>query len=267
MALPAVKPPLIKQSWLRAIIFALIYYGCLLLVSAMGLPSFIVINSITGIVLVVVFRQFIERRKTDFQNLFRKGDEGEILTGFLVGMAIMGLGALILYLHGNLLWIDSAFNASDFFNGLGLMLLVAAGEEIVFRGYVLPNLMGSFNQWVALGGSALIFAAFHASNPGINVLAIINILLGGLLLGINYLYTRNIWFAVGLHFAWNFFQGPVLGYQVSGIGLKSILQQQLTGPKMFTGGDFGFEGSIVATGLSILALLILYWLYERKYGS
>jgi membrane protease YdiL (CAAX protease family) len=142
--------------------------------------------------------------------------------------------------------------------------MIALAEEIVFRGYILKNLMRSVNKWMALGISAILFAMAHWGNPGMTPVAAVNLLLGGLLLGINYIYTRNLWFAISFHFSWNFFQGPVLGYEVSGLPLHNVLQPDLKGPWWITGGSFGFEGSFITTCLFIAALLLLYTVYEAR---
>lgn len=115
------------------------------------------------------------------------------------------------------------------------MALVAFAEELVFRGYILNNLLQSMNKWTALIISSLLFTLFHLSNPDISLLALLNIFLSGLMLGINYIFTKNLWFAILLHFSWNFYEGPILGYKVSGLTLESLLQQELTGNPILTG--------------------------------
>jgi membrane protease YdiL (CAAX protease family) len=94
----------------------------------------------------------------------------------------------------------------------------------------------------------------------------INIFLAGILLGINYIYTKNLWFAILFHLSWNFIQGPLLGYKVSGVNLPSLLQTSMNGDLLLTGGDFGFEGSIFDLAITILTILILYLVYERKFA-
>ena len=147
------------------------------------------------------------------------------------------------------------------------MALIAIIEEVVFRAYILNNLLQSLHKWAALGVSAAMFTLAHASNPGISTVAIGNLLLAGALLGINYIYTRNIWFAVFFHFSWNFIQGPVLGYTVSGLQLQGILHPDLKGPWWVPGGSFGLEGSFITTCLLALALLFLYIIYEKNAGK
>jgi hypothetical protein len=148
------------------------------------------------------------------------------------------------------------------------MALIAFSEELVFRGYILDNLMESFsNKWVALIISSVLFAAFHFTGPGIHTLAFLNLFLAGLLLGVNFLYTRNLWFSFFFHLSWNFFQGPILGFRVSGLVFPSLLQTETKGDLFITGGDFGLEGSILTTLTAFIAFFVIAWAFERKYNS
>jgi hypothetical protein len=76
-----------------------------------------------------------------------------------------------------------------------------------------------------------------------------------------------LWFGIFFHFSWNFFQGPVFGYEVSGLGLESIIQQTLMGPTIFTGGPFGFEGSLLCPVLLLLATTFFAYLFNKRYAQ
>jgi membrane protease YdiL (CAAX protease family) len=145
------------------------------------------------------------------------------------------------------------------------MVTVAFTEELMFRGYILGNLMQSMNKWLALILSSLVFAVVHVANPDIGFIPVLNIFLAGIFLGLNFLYTKNLWYSIALHFSWNFMQGPILGYDVSGYKLQGFFSQTITGPTYITGGEFGFEGSVVCSALLIIATLILYYIFERRY--
>jgi membrane protease YdiL (CAAX protease family) len=287
MISPQTSTPLIKQGSVRAIIFMLAFLGCAVLAGfvtniliqapgtapAKGGPAgyaailSLFIIEITGILLTVIFRRFIDRRPLVTLGFQWQQYEHDGYTGFCLGPALLGTGTLLLFATKNLEWSDASFQPSDIFIAVVLMMMIALSEEMVFRGYILNNLMESVNKWAALGISAALFAVAHGSNPGITSVAAVNLWLGGLLLGINYIYTRNLWFGMLFHFSWNFFQGPVLGYEVSGMPLQSILQPDITGPWWLTGHPFGFEGSFIATCLFMLALLTLYTVYEKKYPN
>jgi len=277
--------PLIPYGWLRAVIFFMLYIA---LVVAAGVLLFlfqkkspagtgksispegvfylaVVINAFISVILVWLFRKIIDRRSFESIGFTFEKNGAHAGSGFFLGIFILCAGSCILYFTKNLQWTDISFNGNDLFIGFGFMVIVAFYEEIVFRGYILNNLMDSLSKWPALGISALLFSLAHLSNPSFSVAGAFNILLAGILLGLNYVYTKNLWFGIMLHFTWNFFQGPVLGYEVSGMPLKSLLQQKLQGNELITGGKFGFEGSLLATAFYILAIVAFLWVYEKKY--
>ncbi|HLY72355.1 MAG TPA: CPBP family intramembrane glutamic endopeptidase, partial [Puia sp.] len=162
-------------------------------------------------------------------------------------------------------WLDVQADFSKMFIAFGMLVIIAFIEEIVFRGYILNNLMQSFNKWIALLISASLFALAHSLNPGSNLLSVGGLFLAGILLGINYIYTKNLWFAIFFHLGWNFLQGPVLGYKVSGINLPALLEQEIKGDPSITGGDFGFEASMINILLLLIAISVLYFIYEKKF--
>ena len=84
------------------------------------------------------------------------------------------------------------------------------------------------------------------------------------LLGLSYIYTRNLWFPIALHFSWNFFQGTVFGFNVSGIDSYSIIEQEAIHDNLLTGGKFGFEGSIVSVLLHLVFILVIYKVFNRR---
>jgi hypothetical protein len=104
----------------------------------------------------------------------------------------------------------------------------------------------------------------HIGNPSKNMLAMPGIFTGGLLLGINYLYTGNLWFGIALHTSWNFIQGPLLGFVVSGLHLPSVLIQTNTGPDWMTGGSFGPEASVLACVLNIVVTILLSKYFRKQ---
>lgn len=270
--------PVLKHGWMRALLFLFAFFSCAILAGMVsnvipaGSPVIkqlvaVSIAAILVIALTVIFRRFIDRQSVKSMGFHWSPFQADAFTGFNLGITLLGTATLLLYATGNLEWEEAHLNTGDLLKGFFLMALIALIEEIVFRAYILNNLLQSLQKWVALGVSAAMFTLAHASNPGISMVAIANLLLAGALLGINYIYTRNIWFAVFFHFSWNFIQGPVLGYTVSGLPLQGILQPDLKGPWWVTGGSFGLEGSFITTCLLALTLLFLYFIYEKSAGK
>jgi membrane protease YdiL (CAAX protease family) len=229
------------------------------------LRSFVVLaTTVIGFALVWLFTKFFDKRSVYSLGFQWKDYASQAGVGFSLPFILLGIGTLILSYSKYLTWTDIHFDGTLFFINLVLMLLVAFGEELIFRGYVLNNLLQSQNRRVALLTSALLFATFHMGSPGANVLPLINVFLAGLVLGVNYSHTQNLWFGMAFHFAWNFFQGPVLGYKVSGKAFGSVLEQELQGPALLTGGKFGFEGSTLCTVMMLITAILLEWLYVSK---
>ena len=97
----------------------------------------------------------------------------------------------------------------------------------------------------------------HIGNPNMSAIPLFNLFLAGLFLGIYCIHRKNLWFPIGAHFTWNYFQGPVLGFEVSGNVVDSIFIQSLAGSDLITGGQFGFEGSIILTTFMIIGIIYL----------
>ena len=292
----AIKNPVLRPGWLRVVIFCISFCVLTLLIAIpvvvtvagvsiddmkaqpvatlSGLLSgnylwlMVLLEFAIAVVSVGVFRLLVDRRSLGSLGWGLEAFPGEAMTGLFLGPALLGISALLMMASGHLEWVDINFDPSSLFVSLGLMGLIAFSEEMVFRGYILGNLLDSFaNKWVALILSGILFSAFHFTNPGIHTLAFVNLFLAGLLLGINYIYTRNLWFSFLFHLSWNFFQGPILGFKVSGLSLPALLVAEPKGDLFITGGDFGLEGSILNTTVSVIALCVLALLFERKYAQ
>jgi uncharacterized protein len=291
MESPSAKTPLLQPSWLRVIVFVLLYlvvslFAYKVLDSGIGVLNtfadniaklsgnpdrefnFILLGLLTSfllsVLLVVLFTRLVDRRSVSSLGFEYRGYLPDGIVGFLLPLVIIGTVSLVLYFTKSLAWTDITFTSGDFLNGLFLMIVIAVGEEMVFRGYILNNLMQSLNRWLALAISAALFALMHSNNPGVNLMAMINLFAGGLLLGINYVFTRNLWFSILLHTGWNFLQGPVLGFPVSGVNLPGVLEHELKGDPVLTGGAFGLEASLLTGILLILSVLILFFVYRWR---
>jgi len=290
----AEKKPRIRQGWLRVILFGICFCVITLLIA---IPAVLIIAGVkkedlqaapihalagllTGnflwlmlileclisLISVWIFRVFVDRKSFASLGWETTGYGAESATGFFMGPALLGIASLLLLLSGRLQWTDISWDPQSLVISLGLLVLIAFSEELVFRGYILNNLLDTFrNKWIALAISAVLFAAFHVTNPGMNSLAFANLFLAGLLLGINYIYTKNLWYSFLFHLSWNFFQGPLLGFRVSGLNLPSLLIAETKGDWMLTGGDFGLEGSVLNMLVSLIAILVLAWAFGRKY--
>jgi uncharacterized protein len=276
--------PLIPFGWLRALLYVLIAFTFSILTLVLsgvaavenagtqviedGEQSIInLLYTYTGFSVIFIgfallMKKFADRQSIGSMGFYWKGYSNQASAGFFLALLILCTGSIILVILKFLFFTGVELNAANLLYSLLLFIIVAFTEEIAFRGYILNNLMQSMNKWAALTITSIAFALFHFTNPsGNEILPMLNIFVAGFLLGINYIYTKNLWFAIFLHFSWNFFQGPVLGYEVSGFDASGLFQQTMKGPVLLTGGDFGFEGSLICLILNTIVSILL-WRYH-----
>ncbi|HET6846210.1 MAG TPA: type II CAAX endopeptidase family protein, partial [Anaerolineales bacterium] len=98
-----------------------------------------------------------------------------------------------------------------------ICLIVGWNEELMSRGYHLQTLASGLNLVWAWILSSLVFGVLHLANPHANGMAVAGIILAGLFLGYGFIRTGQLWLSIGLHTGWNFFEGVVFGFPVSGL--------------------------------------------------
>ena len=188
----------------------------------------------------------------------------DISLGLIIGFVIMLFGFSILIFTKQLLFAGIKPNLPDLLLSIGLFVFIAITEEVLLRGYILRNLMVSFNKYAALVISAVIFSLMHLANPDVSIISLSIIFLSGLVLGLPYLFTKNLWFPIALHFSWNFFQGPIFGYNVSGMNFYKLIETRYETANIWNGGKFGFEGSVIAILFLMAALTLEYILFRNR---
>ncbi len=145
---------------------------------------------------------------------------------------------------------------------LGLFIIVGFQEELLSRGYHLQNMAEEMSLQWAIFLSSAIFAVLHTANPFFNIGPLIGLLAAGYFLAFAWLRTRNLWLPIGLHIGWNFFEGAIFGFPVSGLQGFSLIRQTVEGPDLVTGGLFGPEAGLVVYPAIILGAVFI-WLYTR----
>lgn len=180
----------------------------------------------------------------------------ELGEGWLLGTLLVLAGFFVMWIIGVAEPAGFEFIASTFLGWLLLFLLQPFVEELIFRGFLMSLLARYFNIRVALVVSSVAFALVHAFNDGFSTIGFLTILVSGVLLGMLFLRSGRLWLPTGLHAAWNFVQGVVLGYPTSGVSTYSLTEMQTTDPAWLSGGAFGFEGSVIAV---LVALAGIWW--------
>lgn len=208
----------------------------------------------------------IERRPFADLGLTVRGYSKGLLGGTLMAVVLYLLGFGLTLVLGELEVTGVRFDPMNLLTTWVFCLLVSLTEEIMVRGYILGQLLHTrLNKFLSLFISSVLFGLLHIFNPNIAVLPMINLVLAGMLLGASFLYTRNLCFPIALHLFWNWIQGPILGYQVSGMDLgTSVLQLRLPENNVLNGGAFGFEGSLICTVLMVICTILIVWWGEKR---
>ena len=195
----------------------------------------------------------------------------DLLVGSLIGFASLLLAAALATALGG---FSFAFAPEGFgvafvktFFGAGLLyVLLAAAEECAFRGYMLQTLLRSHAVLFAAVPGSLLFAAVHLSNPGVPsdyriAFMFGNTALAGVWLAVAYWRTRSLWLPLGVHWAWNWALGSVVGLPVSGItslNRAPLVRAADAGPAWLTGGSYGIEGGAACT-VALVVSTVFVW--------
>lgn len=188
----------------------------------------------------------------------------EVMLGTAFGIAMMFAVSSLIYVAGGVRFgFDPARGLAALATGAWVFVFVALLEELLFRGFVFQRMVAGIGAWPAQLLLAALFAVAHWGNPGMEgptqVWATVDTALGAILLGLAYLRTGSLALPIGIHFGWNWAQGSLLGFDVSGLDQAGWLLPELLGkPQWLTGGDFGPEASIFAVLIDAVVVLLLW---------
>lgn len=233
--------------------------------------SFLLFSSLT-IPLAITFSVFIARRYLDRRTFVSLGlrVDRQSISDLLFGIALTGLMLGLIYLFEWVFgWIEVESFAWQFEGGRNLILsilimvlifsLASWQEELLSRGYWLQNLSYGLNRSLGVLLSSAAFALGHVMNPNLSWQALLGLFLSGLFLAYGYLRTKQLWLPIGLHLGWNFFEGTVFGFPVSGQYFYQLIRQTVSGPDIITGGAFGPEAGLILIPALILGAAGVFW--------
>lgn len=222
--------------------------------------------------LVWLFRRAVDKRS--FRSLGFQTTAGwwqEAVAGFILVVLAWAVIFLLSLTLGAIVISDSVLTrgnwagaATGLAAGLALNVMVGIVEEVEARGYVLQNLAEGIRFWPAVAVSSLYFTLLHFLNPGAGLGSFVGILFAGILLALGYYATGRLWFPIGLHAGWNFAQGPLFGFLVSGIDMGGLVETRVVGPDWLMGGAFGPEAGALAIAVEAVLIAILFVWGRRR---
>ena len=218
---------------------------------------------ITAVVLLLLYNLLIRYvEANDACKIAPRKDISSIGNGLFIGFSYFIIVTVTMSLCGYYHIKSIQFDWEKQLFSFTLFFLVAVSEEIFFRGILFRMINRRWNIWAALVISALIFGGLHILNNNATLWSSIAIAIeAGSLLGAAYAYCKNIWLPIGIHWIWNYTQGNILGFPVSGEdNVTSIITPEISGPQWLTGGSFGAEASVIS---AVIGLLISLWFIRK----
>jgi uncharacterized protein len=184
--------------------------------------------------------------------------------GAVAGTLAAGTGLAVAALIGGAEWSRDSGTPGDYAATVATTIVVLApaalAEEALFRGVPLLALASAFGRGTAVVLLAVMFALAHLANPNVTMLAVGNIALAGIFLGLAFYAPGGIWTAWGAHLGWNGMLAA-LDAPVSGVPFRiPLIDYDPGAPAWLTGGAFGPEGGLASTlALTIAVLLARRW--------
>ena len=219
---------------------------------------------VSVLVAYFVYRAYVRLvEKRTVSELSGSGAPGELGLGTLIGLGLVAVTVVLLWAVG--------FYAVLGVNALAVVFVSLANdgagafvEEVILRGVFFRISEEQLGTWAAIVISVVLFALLHLTSPGATIVSTVVVgVEGGVLLSAAYVFTRRLWLAIGIHFGWDFSQDALFGV---GKGAEGLLQGELSGPGLLSGGSAGIEGSVVAL-LMCLAVSALLLAGARRRGN
>lgn len=256
--------------WLVPLLVGNLMGPALSTLSPLGLMALqYVLLGLMGLLFVLYIRLIDRRSAHDMGLLNAKVLPKEALLGAAIGFGMFTLCVLAALVLGGAKF--EGVNQGTLALALIMLpcvLFQSFGEEVMFRGYLLTNSTVKCPLWPAAIINGLLFAVGHLQNAGgTSFFPVLNLTLVGVLLTVLTLRRGNLWAACTLHGLWNYTQGFVYGLPISGTdsGGGTLLQFSLAeGKPLVTGGAFGIEGSLLATIVEVLAIVLVLFLTREK---
>lgn len=194
-----------------------------------------------------------------------KSGSADLIKGLIFGAVSLLIVFAILLSSGQVLLINQLskpnFNYT-LLTGLIIFIFVGINEEMLARGYCMTVLKQTGSRYVPAIVSAVIFALMHSMNSGISALSYVNLFLFGLLTAFMVIKSGNLWLSIGYHITWNYFEGNICGFLVSGQEATGMYNVKVPFNNIINGGKFGPEGGLVVTFIILAGFFYLWKFYK-----
>ncbi|NDI34394.1 CPBP family intramembrane glutamic endopeptidase [Chengkuizengella sediminis] len=225
-----------------------------------------------GFISAAILMYIIFEKKQKWFMGWKQSDWGkQFFFGSLIGILLMSISFLMIWILGGIT-IESVRSDSQLWFQLALALVIfiltAVNEELFCRGYLQGLFKYHYGAWPAILSSSFIFAGLHMLNLSVfdSPIPLINIFLAGVLLAVSREVSGGLWMPIGIHLTWNYFQGNIFGFEVSGNEVNSLIKNHTQGLEFINGGLFGAEGSVVATFVLLVAIFSFIKMNHKQHS-
>lgn len=198
----------------------------------------------------------------------------DILIGIGITFVVMGTIFAAMLLLGWSKFESFAWQTESIFNVIAntvtflvIFIFVGWNEELLSRGYHLQTIASGTNLFWGVIISSSVFGLLHLGNPNATWVSAAGILFAGLFLAFGYVRTQQLWLSIGLHIGWNFFEGVVFGFPVSGLDIYPLTHIKVSGPEIWTGGAFGPEAGLIVLPALMLGSILIYFYTRSRVSS
>ncbi len=277
MKIKSIKQTLLLNPFVRIILGLLVCFAAFIIVQnvaakLLGLTGLdkdyrnLIKGIVASVAVIIAYKLFYRKiENRDVSEISSKGIVKNLMLGTVIGVMLQSLTALVIYLN-NGFHVIAVNPVSFIIIPLTVAFTVAIFEEILIRGIIFRIVEEKLGSYISLILSAIIFGALHLMNPESSFISAACVVVeGGLLLGAAYIFARNLWLPIAIHFAWNFMQSGIFGAITSGNEqTNSLFTTKITGPTLITGGAFGPEGTIQAILFCLIATIIFMYLNVKR---
>lgn len=276
--------PRLRAGWrlfLQTILF--IVFGAIVFITAgfLNLGSGSVASIFDQILSFIVYTGsvYVARRlldKRSFESLGLKLNQ-QVLTDTFAGISItfvqMGLIYLVMLSLGWLTFEGFAWQfdpvstvITSVLTFFVVFVFVGWNEELLSRGYHLQTIASGINLFWGVIISSAVFGLLHLGNPNATWVSAAGIFFAGIFLAYGYIRTKQLWLPIGLHIGWNFCEGVVFGFPVSGLDIYALTRIEVTGPELWTGGAFGPEAGLIVLPSLVAGGLLIYLFTRNRFS-
>lgn len=226
-------------------------------------------STIATVIIPILYCKFIEKRSLSSMGIVKKHIIRRYLLGIIIGLIMFSAVVFLNVCFGGMEFagINSNIAISSIIVLFIGFIIQGMGEEILCRGYLMNSIGAKHSIMKAILTSSAMFALLHIFNPGLTVLAVINLVLFGIFAALYMICFDNIWGICAIHTIWNFAQGIIYGISISGaynIDNSIFLFKNIEGKTLINGGAFGAEGGIAVTIVLTLGILIIFGIMRHK---